>query len=402
MKSKYSKMVALAFVVALTGFLVLCIATPDETFSEQENRNLKAFPELSAEAIIDGSFMEEFETYSSDTVVGRDLWVKIKNLADKSLGKKDNGNAYWGAEGFIFPAEYINPVQLEKNLTYIYEFVARAKERGLEKASIMAVPTSQEILKEYVPEHVQTADEQMVLDMVEDKLADGLEVIQVADTLKANKDSKYIYYLTDHHWTQLGAYYGYRVWAEENGFEPLDPKDIQMVKAADEFYGTTYSKIATFNMQADVMYVYKTPRMNEMTLEVDGKIMDMFDEHYLETKDKYSYFLSSNHPLAHLYRVKGGPEAVREALDKSAEAKEEMVAKATEGEKTLLIIKDSYANCFIPFVTEHYNNIYVVDLRYYKQSVLDLIEEKGVDEVLFLYNAIQLSNDMNLVFLKAQ
>ena len=406
--------------IVLLGALVLCVALPDKEFSEQENRKLEAFPSLEVGKVVDGTFMQEFEQYSSDNVVGRDLWMKVKNSVDRSFGKHDNGNAYWGKHGYLFPIEHVDQVQLDKNLTYIYDFVEKSKKAGIKNACIMPVPTSQEILEEFMPDGAK----------VQTELGNTLTVIDVEEALEKVKNNKYIYYKTDHHWTQLGAYYGYRVWAEENGIQPLDERRVRMHLLSEELYGTTYSKIPTFNLKPDSIYTYRTQAMNEVVMEIDKyglgfengakskdaiEVTDMFDESYLKTKDKYAYFLSNNHPLIHLYRHEGGPEKVLEqkAQMVDADALTETALQVKEKEelnndtdkdkgKSILVIKDSYANCFIPFLTEHYDDIYVVDLRYYKKSVLALVEEYKIDEVLFLYNAIQLANDRNLVFLKAE
>ena len=413
-------------ITILLGALVLCIVLPDKEFSEQENRKLEAFPSLNVDTIIDGSFMQEFEQYSSDHVVGRDFWMKLKNSVDRSFGKHDNGSAYWGKHGYLFPIEYIDEIQLEKNLTYIYDFSERAHQLGVKNTCIMPVPTSQEILSDFMPDGAERLDQQQVIERTKSELESSIDVIDVSDALKSVKDSKYIYYKTDHHWTQLGAYYSYKVWADANKVQPIDERRMNMQLLSEEFYGTTYSKIPTFNLNPDAMYTYRTRTMNEVVMEIDKyglgfenakvnngtiEVADMFDEQYLKVKDKYAYFLSNNHPLIHLYRMEGGLEKAREQLATStdleseldAEAKVEVEKKVAENEKeSLLIIKDSYANCFIPFLTEHYDDIYVVDLRYYKKSVLALIEEYQIDELMFLYNAVQLANDRNLVFLKAE
>lgn len=397
----------------LLVILVLCIALPDKEFSEQENRKLEAFPSINVQKIAEGTFMREFETYSSDNVVGRDFWMKLKNSVDRTFGKQDNGSAYWGEQGYLFPIDTVDENQLEKNLTYIYNFVEEAAKIGVKKSFVVPAPTSQEILVEFMPEGAEGLNQHKIIERVESQLSDKMTVVNVEEKLKQAKENKYIYYKTDHHWTQLGAYYSYKAWADESGVKPIDESELSTQLLSEDFYGTTYSKIPTFNLKPDRMYVYKTKAMNEVVMEIDKQglgfenasvrkgtleVTDMFDEHYLETKDKYAYFLSNNHPLIHLYKTKGGPEKIREELAEETESFSRN--EAAENSKTLLVVKDSYANCFIPFLTEHYEHIYVVDLRYYKKSVLDLIEQYGVDEMMFLYNAVQLANDRNIVFLK--
>ncbi len=114
--------------------------------------------------------------------------------------------------------------------------------------------------------------------------------------------------------------------------------------------------------------------MSIESLKETKKLPSLYDKNYLKNKDKYSYFLSGNNPLT-------------------------VIEGTAENGRNILVVKDSYANCFVPFITQHFQRIYVVDLRYYKESLLNLTKEKDMTDILFLYNVIQFSNDRNLVYL---
>ncbi|GHU48938.1 hypothetical protein FACS1894127_0770 [Clostridia bacterium] len=101
----------------------------------------------------------------------------------------------------------------------------------------------------------------------------------------------------------------------------------------------------------------------------------MFNESKLLTKDKYAYFLGGNDPVVRIDTDAGNG-------------------------KTLLVVKDSFANCFVPFLTSHYEHIILLDLRYYKDGLETFFKKNGVESVLLLYGAVQLANDRNLFYLQ--
>lgn len=381
----YNLILSYGFFMILAVFLLACILIQDKEFSDMENRSLQIFPKLNMNTIASGAFMSEFETYASDQVIGRDFWVKLKNSGDKLIGKKDNGSAYWGREGYLFSMEKIDMEQLAKNTSYLLKFKGNIEKKGL-KLSVAAVPTSSEILYDKLIGRPAMADEAVVLKSLNDSM--GEASIDLRGVLREHKD-EYIYYKTDHHWTTLGAYYGYRKIMSRWGGNAEEPSRYKKEKVSDKFLGTTYSKIAGFNTGSDDIYRYLNYNIENSTLKIQKSGLGrenfdtiesraLFAEEKLATKDKYAYFLGGNDPLVRIDSPKKNGRA-------------------------LLIIKDSYANCLSPFFTDNYEQIYSVDLRYYRGNILELIEEirKDMDltDVLVIYNAIQISNDRNLVFL---
>ncbi|MBQ2846621.1 MAG: hypothetical protein IJE75_05730, partial [Firmicutes bacterium] len=109
---------------------------------------------------------------------------------------------------------------------------------------------------------------------------------------------------------------------------------------------------------------------------VTKRFDEPYDPEYLLQKDKYSYFLSGNNPVT--------------VIEKS---------KKEETEKNTLVVKDSFAHCFIPFIAAERNIVVAADMRYYRNGQAELIEEYEIDEVLFLYNIVNFSNDRNIVFI---
>lgn len=366
--------ISVFFIVTVLTFTVLSFIISDSDFSENENRKLNLMPVPEASAVIYGSFTKDFEKYVQDQFPGRDRFMSLKTTAELAAGKKDNGLVYFGADGYLFSVDSIDTDQLKENIDSINTFAGRC---GAD-ITLMVVPTAAGVLNEKLPVQIPYREEEEAFDCVTEN-----GKIPIADLRKVlrEKSDEYIYYRTDHHWTTLGAFYAYQYLSEKNP----QKKDYSITEVSDRFLGTNYSKALMSSIQPDSILRFD-PKDAENSFSVEifdsaGKSikrMDSFyDEEYLKVKDKYSYFLSGNNPVT--------------VVKKNG---------AAEGEgNNLLVVKDSFAHCFIPFIAEEYDTVIAVDMRYYRNNLEDIMEKYGIDRVLFLYNIVNLSNDTNLVFI---
>ena len=197
--------------------------------------------------------------------------------------------------------------------------------------------------------------------------------MDVYDTLRNHRD-EYIYFRTDHHWTTHGAYWAYAELLTRWGMTPLAREDFTVRTVSDAFYGTTYSKANLYTIRPDTVERYDPVTANPCTMKLDGKdtVYDsLYDESFLDKKDKYSYFLGGNHRIYEIdTSVKNG--------------------------RTLLVLQDSYAHCMIPFLAQHYEKIVVADLRYFLTPVEELLTEYAVTDVLALYNIETFSTEASV------
>ncbi|MDE5802992.1 MAG: hypothetical protein K2I22_08775 [Lachnospiraceae bacterium] len=364
----------------LLGLAVADICTPDRLFSEYENRILASKPDFSLKDLFDGSYTEDYETYVTDQFVERDRWIFIKTMTDVLLGKKEINGVYLAKDKTLIEKhvpEDIKPEVVAQRLALLQRLVEWQEGRENGALHIMLVPTADNILTDMLPDHAAYYEQQELLEQVQETA--GSCAIDVTDSLQSHRE-EYIYYGTDHHWTTRGAYYGYLAWAETVGVTPVS---YDVLTVSSDFLGTLHSK-TNLPVKPDTMEAYLPVVLREAqgSSTSDGGVMQVFydfseesrdslyEEKYLETKNKYGYFLDDNHPFI---RIETG------AQDPAAKGKK------------LFVIKDSYANCFIPFLTEHYETIYVLDLRYYKAPLFSLLEEcseEGNLDILVLYNVI--------------
>ena len=349
-----------AFLAALAFGTGANLFTPERAFSETENRVLQTFPPFSAQELTSGRFTAAFDTYTTDQFWNRDGWVGLKTMTQLALLNKDNGRAYFGRDGFLFEkTDPYSETLVANNVAAVARFVEQAKQAapGL-RARVMLVPTAAAILPEKLPPLAPVPDQAAVIARMRAAVEETVDPTARLTDRKADG----LYYRTDHHWTTAGAYAGYTALMESLGEPPLPRDAFTAERVTEDFRGTVYSKANLYTVEPDYIEVYRPKAANPCTVTwKDGRLDGLYDAAFLEGKDKYAFFLGGNHPLA-------------------------TVETGVSNGKTLLLVKDSYANALTPFLAAHYQTIVLVDPRYYKTDLSALLREKGVTDLLVLYN----------------
>ena len=347
MKKRTGLAPLIAIAVILLGLSVgSFFLTPDRAFSENENRYLQLTPKLSWDTVMSGDFMEDMEEYTSDQIVFRDLWTATRSLLQRAEGKEDISGTYLGAEGRYFAKvteDSFNRAGLEKNAGYIREFFAASGK----SCRALIVPSPAGVLRDMLPENAPYYDEAGAFERLDATL--GGSLLDVRETLADVEDP---YYHTDHHWTTMGAQAAYRRWAEVTGHTV---REDALVCATEEFRGTLYSKV----LLPDSVYdsVYYAPEITAESVVCDGKDGTLYDGDALTRKDKYELFLGGNYGQC-------------------------VITTGTENGKHLLLVKDSFANSFVPFLLGDYETVTMIDLRYFRGSMAELAAES--DDILVL------------------
>ncbi|MEG0565038.1 MAG: DHHW family protein [Hungatella sp.] len=358
------------FVIGFLGFLAAAslwsAVIPKQSFSASENRYLQQKPEFTIEGLLDGSFGRTYETYLSDQFPARNAWIGMKVYAERLQGKKDVNGVYFGEDDYLiekFDTEDIEGELADKNRERLETFVARARDAlGEDHVRVMLVPTASQILTEKLPLLAAPYDQARVSETLMADLG-GEVVIPIEEVLRAHREEA-IFYRTDHHWTALGAYYGYRAWTASMGLTPWEPKDFAIHTVSEDFLGTIYSKVNIAHPPDSIqLYVPKVPTHYEIYYDASATPAPMYRYQALETKDQYAVYLDGNHGLTEIYN-----------------------AGMTEGsDRKLLIIKDSFAHSFAPFAANHFSETYLIDLRYFNQNPAQFMQEKGITDLLILY-----------------
>ena len=382
------KKVRIIIIIVFIGFFVLIsgasLIIKDREFSPNENRYLAETAELSWDNILSGKFQDGLEDYLRDQVCFRDGWITVKTGIQKACGDTDIGGAYVGKDGYDFEKitpEDVDEKQVDRNIKAVEDYFMTASETiDKQKLSFLLVPTSGLVMQEKLPKNARLFDQAKYIDQVQKAMKD-YNFVDVRDTLMDHND-EYIYYKTDHHWTSAGACLAYDAWSERTGGEAETEDGLVKNVVSDKFRGSLYSKILDADSAYDEIWTYGLQKdeafgSKDCTVTIDEKqqLDSIYDDEKLQEKDKYAYFLGGNYGQVHIQNQKAASKA--------------------KG-KNILIIKDSFANSFVPFVTQDYENIYMVDLRYYNGDMKAYLQEHEITDVLVLYNVSNFISDRNI------
>ena len=353
-----------AVIITLTVlfFTAAFIVMPKDYFSENENRSLATFPELDIEEIFSGEDMTSVSEYLTDHFPFRETFVRGKtDFEINVLKSKYVNNIFIGNDGYYIE-DYIKPENTEKIIDNLNEF----QDSINVKADFMLVPTQISIYKDKLPEHASPLSQLKTIEQYYSAL--NMNCIDVYDTLMANKDKEELFYKLDHHWTMDGAYYAYVRYCSEKGFVPVS-RDEYRVENIGDFRGTIYSKLNYSGLEkGENMKIYN--KDFDLSVNYDGKESNsIYNMEYASKKDKYSIFLDNINSFV------------------------EITNNGTSSDRSLVLVKDSYANSMVPFLVNHYKKIYVFDTRSYRGAVSDFVNENNVDDVLVMYNVNTIDSD---------
>ncbi|MDE7212077.1 MAG: hypothetical protein K2O03_11660 [Lachnospiraceae bacterium] len=408
-----NRVIVAVFLLLVFGLTIAGFFSPVRARSESENRNLAQKPVFSWEALFTKDEQKRFtvlyENYLSDQFVARDAWIGLKTRAERLLGKTDINGVYFAEDGYLITktdASAVDKEREEKNIARLVEFVEKYLESlGNGHVHAMIVPTAAYVLAEKMPPFTSEYNQGALLDRLGEELPQG-SFIDAREELLAHA-KEYIYYRTDHHQTALGAYYDYRAWAKATGHVVRKLSDYEMSIGSEEFYGTLYSKI-NLPMRADTVTIYDDGKLYRVEYDMSGKPRTgLYAKERLEEKDKYMVYLDGNHAMVDIVQqaqkdgaqtdTTGQAQLVDAQKDAAGQAQHDGAQEGVaEQKRTLLVIKDSYAHTFVPFLAQDYDRVIMIDFRYSKMPVSMIVKQYGVTDILVMYNATNFVEDENL------
>lgn len=448
MKRKYTKkqrqiikkyhnlgIILFAGVMLLGAFLGLLFFARPKT-SEKEKRSLAKYPSFTMKTFLNGEYFSDVSTWYSDTYPFRDALVsadqKLKGLygiesktmmvgeekkADEIPDINDNTEAVTetttaatteaatenteaGAttEATTEKVREVDPPdskgmdeeiqnQIQQNLyvkgdaaysVYYFgkenctNYVAAlnnvaAELKGQTTVYNILVPNNSGVmLSEDELIKLAGSDQEQAIDYYYSIESDDVKTVDTIKTLREHND-EYLYFRTDHHWTQLAAYYVYQNFCKVKGIEAHDLSYYDK-KEFKNFLGTFYSTLGNSNMEAnpDTVDAYVPKGTNDMTFwDTDGKEWNwnvIYDVDSWASSSKYMTFIGGDRPMEVIEnpQIKDGSSCV--------------------------VLKESYGNCFVPFLVDHYQTVYVLDYRYTTVNVLDFVKEKQADDLIIINN----------------
>lgn len=360
-------------VLLLTIFLWIYLH-PDRSFSENENRILTGKPTFSIADFLSTDYQEKLESSLQDQMPGRDILMEIATMLKKYSGRREIDGTYLGRNGRYFEKvteEDISITRYQKNLERIDKLAADHPDIT---CSAMFIPESGVILSKDLPADAPMYDAASFEQMAQNTLS-HYNVVPLMDAMTNAENIEELYYKTDHHWTMQGAYFAYQIWKEmlgENTKKEQEERIFEQV--TDSFYGSLYSRTLDKDAYPDSISLLKD--IPQTTVFADRKPIALYENDALDKKDKYQVYLGGNHGYV---EIQGG-----------------------QGEGTIVILKDSFANCFAPLLLEDYACILLIDLRYFPGNVDNILEDSHVKDLLVLYELHNFATDPALSRLTMQ
>ena len=350
-------------------FVVLGLCIKDRTFSESENRNLVQAPELSWESLSGGTYLSELSEYVADQFPGRDMWMSVNLWYQKLLGSKESGGVYLCKDDYLMqvPGEP-NEEQLQRNLEAMERFAETYP--GINTVATV-VPNAVTVQADKLPDNAPVRDQRADLQHIQDNL-EQVRFVDVTEALLAHSDEQ-LFYRTDHHWTSLAAAYAFEELAPALAISAPTLSSYDRYLVSTTFEGTLSSKSGSHKATDTVEIFVPDTQIEYYVTYPDGggEICSMYKREALEGKDHYTVFFGGNY------------------------SRVDITTTADTG-RSLLIFKDSYANCMIQLLYPYYDHITMVDPRYYYDNVANIITSENVTDVLFLYNLDTFLSDTSL------
>ena len=375
-KGFYFCLLAFTSVLLLLLLSIVSLFWPTRRFSASERRNLAQRPKLSYEGIVDGTFSNEVESYLADQYPARDIWVYLNSLQNRILGIDYQNGIYRGKDGYLIQGFEKSEIDKEdqKKQAILTSFFERNSQI---QSYVMLVPTAAWILEDYLPSGAPQGDEKSWYEswLSTSNIADlsNVTVVDCADALDKSAKTNQIYYRTDHHWTTYGASVAFGELAKQMDL-PYQADEFEAHTVHTQFQGTMMSSSGFYSGTKDSIDLY-LPKKEENILvtnkEAQTSATTIYSEEGLLGDDPYEVFLGGNYGLLN---IRTGSQSGRK----------------------LLLLKDSYANAMLGFLTPYFSQIDIVDPRYYSSDLDMQIAVNQYTDLLILYNLQSFAKDSSL------
>lgn len=357
-------------ILSVTFYLLL---TPDKEMSESENRVLAKKPALTLSSLADGSYMTNFEAWLSDQFPLRDTIIRAKTTIDRLTGKKEENGVYIGQDGFLFEKQSeFQQERVDKTTKAISSFSSSHKKL---KQAFLLSPNSTYILSDKLPEYVTQKSQKAQLAEIKKSLSkSSLEWVDCLRVFENESDKTKLFYRTDHHWTTYAAHLSFLQLMKQWGID-TSKTQFSFSAVSNTFQGTLASSSGVSNICDSISICTVKKPKNSSVVNYESsktKTATYFDKTKLENKNQYEVFLGGN-------------------FDKI------IISTTAQTDRTLLVFKDSYANCMLPMFEPYFSKIVVIDPRYCNDDISKIMKDYDFTHILFLYNLNTFLEDTSVV-----
>lgn len=409
--------------VMVLGAVVGLMFFARPTTSAVEMRNLTEFPQITVESFLDGSFFTDLSLWYADTYPLREPMVAADHAIDGLFGVAVNGAMVGGnvradevptaddsadgddgSEGDAAeassdasssaasapanpPDERVVAEDIQANImdgiyvkdgagysVYYYDqeaadtYVAamnKAAERLDGVATVYSImsPANSIMLDEEEEKVLGGSDQKETLAYLSTRFDSRVKSVDIVDDLVSHRD-EYLYFYSDHHWTQKGAYYAYVAFCKAKGITPVTLEE-RTFQDLGEFRGTYFDTVASMGqVRPDTVEAYIPNGTNELTYDEYGEtitaaIVDTGAAEW-DPPYKYSAFIQGDQVLETIHNP-----------------------AITDGSSCLLV-KDSYGCAFAPLLVDSYERLYIIDFRYTDENICDFVKANNIQDVIFM------------------
>ena len=236
----------------------------------------------------------------------------------------------------------------------------------------MVVPTHTEFgIPQRLASEIYTQSQSQNIKTIYSSYTEDVKPINCYNALCRHKD-EYVYFNTDHHWTGLGAYYAYQAFCEQTGQQALALTDCTE-QTIEGFEGSFYS--ADASLSPDSVHYWKFPYQTHAKRQ---------EEPGAEMYDTDVYYEGAAGSGAYITFIYGDSSLFIEYND------------TNKNGKKIAVVKESYGNAFVPYLTNNYEEVHIIDFRYFTQNIKEYMQENGITEILFLNNTMSANAAMQV------
>lgn len=376
----FAGVVAIFFVIGLLFFLRPAV-------SDAEKRELTKFPTFTVESFASGEWTSQVSLWFADTYPMRELMVSADFAFQEIYGirnEKVNSEAYVKNDT-AYQSYGFNQGETDRYIKLINDFKTQIGNKATVYDLIAPLHYQISPSKEQLMAMLNSPDGKEKINYIYSELS-GIKTVDAFSVIEEH-NTEYLYYRTDHHWTARGAYYAYVAFCNEKG--DIEPKSLSDYKKYEfeGFLGTLFfdnGQPQDMKDNPDFVEAFVPIGTNDLYVHVAGEekptkysggvVRIDTDKFYPLPGTKYNCFLTSDNPL---------------------ETSESFYCKidnpTINDGSSIVVIKESYGNAFVPFLVDHYDHVYIIDYRYWKGHLANFVEENSIDDVLFL-NVINITS----------
>ena len=373
-----NKLVTGAFILMIAAFICVLLLPADKESFESENRAMNKLPAFDSKTVFSGRFASGFEDFIGDNVAFRSFFLDVSKTAEDIKGftpetgkiiltTKDIGTGTTQQQALLVANNAVMEMfmrnrAIKDDYAVMVNHYAKKLPENI-NFYCMLVPT-QLAFQEPMYKNLQDSQEDTI-ESIYKQLDERVKIVDVYSALEEHSD-EYIYFRTDHHWTQTGAYYAYCEFMRLTGGKSVKKDDFEK-SDIQNFLGYLYNRAESsdFDVLPDRIEWYDTDpkgsiKVYRYNMDED-KTLHRYDGMMFDrTQASYLLFFGGDHAIA------------------------EIVNNDIPDGKTLVIVKESYSNALATWLIQNYHKVVLVDPRMYKGDFQYVLDTYSPDDVMMV------------------